>query len=204
MALIESGALYGPGLEAFGLLPERLLTVAAAQARDLLWAMEEALRCRAVAAVIGELRHGEIDPVAVRRLSLAAAQSGALALLLRGSPPRDASTAATRWIAGAAPSVIPGRRHQRVYARLRRAMAANPESITPAAEYGFRVRGLTPASRNDEEIKTCFAVRLTRNRRGPLGAWMLQWSDDDERFVLATHAQPVAAPAADRPHRKVA
>ncbi len=155
MALAESGAPYGPGLEAFGLAPARLLTVAAERRCDLLWAMEEALRCRTVAAVIGELRHGEIDPVAVRRLSLAAAQSGALALLLRATPPRDASTAATRWIVGAAPH-------------------------------------------------DCFAVRLTRNRRGPLGAWTLQWSDDDERFVLATHAQPVAAPAADRPPRKVA
>jgi protein ImuA len=155
MALTESGAPYGPGLETFSLSPERLLTVAAARTRDLLWAMEEALRCRAVAAVIGELRHGEIDMVAVRRLSLAAAGSGALALLLRASPPNDASTAATRWIVSAAS--------------------------------------------NDS-----FAVELMRNRRGPRGAWTLQWSDDDERFVLATHAQPVAAPAADRPHRKIA
>ena len=154
MALAESGAPYGPGLDVFGVVPEHLLTVAAARTRDLLWAMEEALRCRAVAAVIGELRHGEIDSVAVRRLSLAAAEGGALALLLRASPPSDASTAATRWIVSAAP--------------------------------------------NDS-----FAARLTRNRRGPLGAWTLQWSDDDG-FVLATPAQPVAAPAADRPHRKIA
>ncbi len=104
MALAESGAPYGPGLDVFGVVPEHLLTVAAARTRDLLWAMEEALRCRAVAAVIGELRHGEIDSVAVRRLSLAAAESGALALLLRASPPSDASTAATRWIVSAAPN----------------------------------------------------------------------------------------------------
>jgi protein ImuA len=155
MALAESGAPYGPGLEAFGVVPEHLLTVAAARTRDLLWAMEEALRCRAVAAVIGELRHGEIDSVAVRRLSLAASESGALALLLRASPPHDASTAATRWIIGAAPDAS-------------------------------------------------LAIELTRNRRGPLGAWTLQWSDNDERFVLATSAQPVAVPAADRPHRKIA
>jgi protein ImuA len=192
MALAESGAPYGPGLEAFGLAPERLLTVAAAHRRDLLWAMEEALRCRAVSAVIGELRDHEIDGVAVRRLSLAAAESGALALLLRAAPPRDASTAATRWVVGAAPSAIPGHRE-----------AASPESITPAAEYGFRVRAFG-ASRNDEDTNACFAVELTRNRRGPLGAWILQWSDDDERFVLAAPAQPVAAPAADRPHRAVA
>jgi protein ImuA len=155
MALAESGAPYGPGLDAFGLPPERLLTVSAARPRDLLWAMEEALRCRAIAAVIGEVRHGEIDMVALRRLSLAAAESGALALLLRGAPASNASTAATRWIVGAAP--------------------------------------------ND-----CFAVRLTRNRRGPLGSWILQWSDSDERFLLATHAQLVAAPALDRPYRQVA
>jgi protein ImuA len=155
MALAESGAPYGPGLESFGVVPEHLLTVAAARTRDLLWAMEEALRCRAVGAVIGELRHGEIDSVAVRRLSLAASESGALALLLRASPPHDASTAATRWIVGAA-------------------------------------------------LNASLAVELTRNRRGPLGAWTLQWSDEDERFVLATPAQPVAAPAADRPHRKIA
>ncbi len=166
MALAESGAPYGPGLEAFGLAPERLLTVAAARSCDLLWAMEEALRCRAVSAVIGELRHGEIDRVAVRRLSLAAATSGALALLLRSSPPHDASTAATRWIVSAAPS-------------------------SPSPGGGGKE---TPG----------FAARLMRNRRGPLGAWILHWSDDDGRFLLATHAQPVAAPAADRPHYKVA
>jgi protein ImuA len=85
MALAESGAPYGPGLGTFGLAPERLLTVAAAQARDLMWAMEEALRCRVVAAVIGELRHGEIDPVAVRRLSLAAKRRASTAAACRAS-----------------------------------------------------------------------------------------------------------------------
>jgi protein ImuA len=163
MALAESGAPYGPGLDAFGLLPERLLTVAAARPHDLLWAMEEALRCRAIGVAIGEVRHGEIDMVALRRLSLAAAESGALALLLRGAPSTDASTAATRWIVGAAPSA-------------------------PA-------HGPGPPR---------FAAQLVRNRRGPLGSWILEWSDSDERFALATHAQPVAAPALDRPHRQVA
>ncbi len=154
MALAESGAPYGPGLETFDLAPEQLLTVAAAHTQDLLWAMEEALHCRTVGAAIGEVRHGEIDMMALRRLSLAAAVRGALAFLLRASPPNDASTAATRWVVSAAPT-------------------------------------------------DSFTVELTRNRRGPLGAWTLQWSDDDG-FVLATGAQPVAAPTANRPNRKVA
>jgi protein ImuA len=166
MALAESGAPYGPGLDAFGLRPERLVTVQAARTRDLLWAMEEALHCRAVAAVIGEMRGSEIDSVAVRRLSLAAAESGALALLLRAAPPTDASTAATRWIVGAAPS--------------------------------------SPPSGWESERAPRFAATLVRNRRGPVGSWILQWSNIDERFLLATHTQPVAAQALNRPHRKVA
>jgi protein ImuA len=104
MANIESGAPYGCGLDEFGLPPERLLMVNVSQRRDLLWAMEEALHCAAVGAVIGELRHEGIDAVALRRLSLAAAASGAFAFLMRSSPTQESSTAATRWIVGAAPS----------------------------------------------------------------------------------------------------
>jgi protein ImuA len=167
MALTESGAPYGPGLDLFTLKPERLLTAAVANKRDLLWAMEEALRCRALSAVIGELRPGALDAVAVRRLSLAAAEGGTLALLLRAQPARDASTAATRWIVGAAPS---------------------------APDAGQEIE--FPAPR--------FAAHLIRNRRGPLGSWILEWRDTDERFILATHAQPVAAPAGHRPRQKVA
>jgi protein ImuA len=104
MAVAESGALYGCGLDEFGLPPERLLLVNAGHRRDLLWAMEEALHCRAVGAVVGELRHQSIDAVALRRLSLAAAASGAFAFLLRSSPTQESSTAATRWVVSAAPS----------------------------------------------------------------------------------------------------
>jgi len=163
MARAESGAPHGAGLDAFGLAPERLLTVTVSHRRDLLWGMEEALRCRAVGVVIGEMRPGKIDEIAVRRLSLAAGESGALALLLRAAPAADSSTAATRWIVGAASSAI----------------AHGPGAPRIAAH-------------------------LVRNRRGPAGSWILEWSDSDERFILATHAQPVAAPAFDRPHRQVA
>ena len=159
MAALESGALHGPGLDGFGVAPERLTTVAVGQRRDLLWAMEEALRCRAVGCVVGEMRHGALDAVAVRRLSLAAAETGALALVLRAAPEDDASTAATRWMVGAAASA---------------------------------------------HAQPCFAVALTRNRRGPRGQWILEWSDSDGRFTLAAHAQPVAALPVHRPHRQIA
>jgi len=104
MGLLESGAPYGPGLDDLGLAPERLITVAAARPREVLWAVEEALQCRGVGAVIGEIRSAGIDLTAARRLSLAAGRRGGLALLLRSEPGREASAAATRWIVKAAPS----------------------------------------------------------------------------------------------------
>lgn len=165
MALTESGTPYGAGLDAFGLSPERLVIVAVAHRHELMAAMEEALRCRAVGTVIGEARTGALDSVAVRRLSLAASESGALAFLLRAQPAHDTSTAATRWIVQTTPSVIPGRR-----------------------EFG--------APR--------FAVRLTRNRRGPSASWILEWRNPDDRFILAPHAEPVATPLRHQPHQKVA
>ena len=51
----ETGALYGPGLAAHGLSLDRLILVRAPDARALLWAMEEALKSGALAAVVGEM-----------------------------------------------------------------------------------------------------------------------------------------------------
>lgn len=104
MALAENGALYGPALEDFGLAPERLLRVAVAHERDVLWAMEEGLRCRGVGAVIGEIRNRDVGLTASRRLSLAAGQAGTAAFLLRALPADEPVAAATRWIVRAAPS----------------------------------------------------------------------------------------------------
>ncbi len=105
MTARESGTPYGPGLDEIGLPPERLVTVTATHARDVLWAMEEALHCRAVGAVIGELRSARgVGDIAVRRLSLAATERGGLALLLRTTPSAEATPADTRWIVGPAAS----------------------------------------------------------------------------------------------------
>ena len=105
MTARESGTPYGPGLDEIGLSPERLVTVTARHTHEVLWAMEEALRCRAVGAVIGELRSERgVGDVAVRRLSLAATERGGLALLLRTTPSAEATPADTRWIVGPAAS----------------------------------------------------------------------------------------------------
>jgi protein ImuA len=165
LSLAENGAPYGPGLHETGIVPEHLITVAAAHGRDVLWAMEEALRCHAVGVVIGELRARDIDQVATRRLSLAAAAGNTFGLILRTAPDDTPSAAATRWIIGAAPSV-PARRGER--------------------------SGVGPPR---------LVAHLVRNRRGHLGAWIVEWNSVEQRFELATHPESVVGAASDRPHR---
>lgn len=104
--LLETGLPYGPGLARFGLEPARLIVVRAGRDADVLWGMEEALRCRRLAAVLGET--GEVTLTESRRLQLAAEAGGVTAVLLRPAGRRAApppSAAATRWRIEAAPSV---------------------------------------------------------------------------------------------------
>ena len=104
---IEVGAPYGLGLDCFGLPMERLHVLVVPRAIDALWAMEEALKCRTVMAVIAEFIGDErsIDLTAMRRLSLAARVGGGLGLLLRYRACAAPSTAVTRWEVASAPSV---------------------------------------------------------------------------------------------------
>lgn len=114
--ILRGRDLYAPGLAAHGLTPDRLVAVRAVRAVDALWAMEEALRCSALSAVLGELEG--VDLTASRRLQLAAESSGVTGFLLdlgAGAPacrnrrwsdkgPEGLSAAVTRWRLDAAPS----------------------------------------------------------------------------------------------------
>jgi protein ImuA len=102
----EGGVLYGPGLDLFGFGLDRLIILTVAKAADVLWAMEEALRSRAVRIVVGEMadeRHA--DDRAIRRLSLTAREAGGLGLLLRPRASCAPSAAATRWQIATAPGM---------------------------------------------------------------------------------------------------
>ncbi len=92
--------LYAPGLAAFGLDPARLIVVRAPAPRQVLWVLEEALRGRRLAAVLGEV--DGIDLAASRRLQLAA-RAGTACVLLRRGPAPGISAAVTRWRVGPAP-----------------------------------------------------------------------------------------------------
>jgi len=100
----ETGALYGPGLDQFGLDTERLLIARVPRPVDALFAMEEALKCRALATVVAEFGEAP-DLTATRRLSLAARDGGGLGLLLCHKPNDAPSAARTRWRIAPAPGV---------------------------------------------------------------------------------------------------
>ncbi|HEY4201222.1 MAG TPA: hypothetical protein VGM83_11735 [Devosiaceae bacterium] len=102
----ERGVPYGAGLAAFGFAPENLAIVRVKAMPELLWAMEEALGCRAVAGVVADIGgHPKIlDFTASRRLSLRAASGGASVFLMRYGVEREASAAQLRWRIDPAPS----------------------------------------------------------------------------------------------------
>ncbi|MBI1205781.1 MAG: hypothetical protein GC191_00675 [Azospirillum sp.] len=95
--------LYGPGLAGLGVSAEHLVMVRARRDTEVLWVMEEALRCRGLGVVLGEV--DTLALVASRRLQLAAESGGVTGLLLRPAAQRPAaSTAVTRWRIAALPS----------------------------------------------------------------------------------------------------
>ena len=102
MWLARGDDLYPPGLVRYGIEPGRLLVASGLRRRaDMLWALEEALRCRALRGVVAEV--DTIDRAASRRLMLAAEGSGVPGLVLwpeagRGGTGRvRVPTADSRW-----------------------------------------------------------------------------------------------------------
>jgi len=98
--------LHGPGLVDLGLDPARLVLAVLPDAKALLRAGVDALRCAALGAVILELGGNPalLDLTASRRLALAAEDPGVTPLLLRlrGARP-EPSAAQTRWQVASAP-----------------------------------------------------------------------------------------------------
>ncbi len=88
--------LFPPALKIFGVQPDQIIFIDISKEKDLLWAMEESLKCEGLAAVIGEIK--DISFTASRRLQLAVEQSKVTGFLLRHQP-RNLNTiaAVSRW-----------------------------------------------------------------------------------------------------------
>lgn len=102
-----TGRPYRHGLPAE--LRHRVIHVLAAKPEDALFALEEGVRCREIAFVLGEIGGNPraLDFTASRRLTLAAERHGVPLYLVRLDAQHDLSSARMRWEVRAAPSAPP-------------------------------------------------------------------------------------------------
>jgi protein ImuA len=150
-----NAGVYGPGLAQVGLKPEHVLAVTAACNSDILAAMEEGLRHRVLACVVGEV--ARLNLTASRRLQLAAEKSGVTAFVLRTPPCRfktelqtEPITAASRWRITQVPSA--------------------PHSLPEA--------GRAPS------IRSRWRLELLQSRSGATGDWIIEAPDAQGHFRL--------------------
>jgi protein ImuA len=176
----EAGALYGPGLVAHGLPLSRLVFVEAPDANAAFWAMEEALKCGAPAAVVGEIWNLKgYGLAASRRLLLAARKGRTPALLVLASAYGQAERLSTA-------------------AETRFEIAAAPSARSPAAA-GKDLPG--PFACGARLVK----ARLTLPREGPSQAFdagrviRLEWRSEDKSFDDPAISLPLAAASGDGP-----
>jgi protein ImuA len=103
---ISSGrTIFPPALKAFGIEPDRVVFIDLQKERDVLWSMEEALKCGGLAAVIGEMQ--EISFTASRRLQLAVEQSRVTGFIVRRHPRKLNTTACvSQWKIRPIPSEV--------------------------------------------------------------------------------------------------
>jgi protein ImuA len=133
---LKSRDLFAPALASVGLHPDRVIYAETRRESEILPAVEEGLRHRGLAGVVGEVARLGLTPS--RRLQLAAEESGVPALIVRrwrnnaerasGAEP---SAATTRWRVTAAPSrplPAPGIGRERWFVELIRCKGAEASS----------------------------------------------------------------------------
>jgi protein ImuA len=101
-----SQSIFPPALKSFGIRPDKLIFIHLKKEREMLWAMEEALKCKGLSAVIGEVQ--DVSFTASRRLQLAIEQSQVTGFIVRHNP-RSLNTSAclARWKITSLPSELP-------------------------------------------------------------------------------------------------
>ena len=102
---LHSRDLFAPALARVGLHPDRIIFCETWKDAEILPALEEGLRMRGLAGVVGELNRISLTPS--RRLQLSAETSGVPALIIRRSSEHlsESNAAMSRWRISPAPSV---------------------------------------------------------------------------------------------------
>lgn len=101
----HSRTLFPPALKLFGVEPDQVIFVDLQREKDVLWVMEEALKCEGLVSVIAEIR--EISFTESRRLQLAVEKSKVTGFILRNEPRRlNTTTCVARWRINPLPSEL--------------------------------------------------------------------------------------------------
>jgi protein ImuA len=99
----SSRCVFPIALKNFYVDPDRFIFLDLKNEKDVIWAMDEALKCGAVSAVVGEL--SEIDFKTSRRLQLNVERSGVTGFIVRNNSRKPGTTASvSRWKISSLPS----------------------------------------------------------------------------------------------------
>ena len=100
-----SRTLFPPALSRFNVAPDRVIFIDAGTEKEVLWVMEQALKCEGLAAVVAEVK--EISIIQSRRLQLAVESSRVTGFLLRNDLRKlGANTCVARWEISPLPSSL--------------------------------------------------------------------------------------------------
>lgn len=91
----SSKKIFPPALKWFGIQPHQVLFLHVKKEKDVSWAVNEALKCSSLSAVIGEMP--EMSLTASRRFQLAIEDAGVGCFILRNNPKNLLTTAVSRW-----------------------------------------------------------------------------------------------------------
>jgi protein ImuA len=102
MAWISPDPLvFPPALLRFGISPEQVIFIHPSSEKDLLWTVDEALKCTGLSAVVAEIK--KLESMTSRRLQLAVEKSRVTGFMLnRGKPQTNACV--SRWMIKSMPS----------------------------------------------------------------------------------------------------
>ena len=107
MAALETGRPCGQAFPEFGTNAEQLVLACARTGADVLWTMEEGLKCASLSAIIGEVwgdPHA-LDFTATKRLAMRAERQGVPVFLMRFGGSANLSAARLRWRVASRPSL---------------------------------------------------------------------------------------------------
>lgn len=95
VAWVTSSPVFPHALKMYGISPEHVIFIQPPRQKDLLFVVEEVLKCDGLTAVIADMR--EISFTESRRLQLSVEHSGVTGFLVRHKPKNAVTCSVTRW-----------------------------------------------------------------------------------------------------------